>query len=131
MSSIHSKNTKPELLLATELRNLGLKYRRYYSIDGKPDFAFPKEKVAVFCDGDFWHGNNWRIRGHKKLEDDLKTNKQFWINKIKNNINRDKRVNIKLKKKKWRVLRFWESDIKQNTLKYALRVKNIIERKRH
>lgn len=126
MSKIRSTNTKSELALARELRKIGLKFKKHYPIEGKPDFAFPKEKVAVFCDGDFWHGNSWRIRGYSKFGEDIKSKREFWIPKLRNNINRDRHVNRALRNQGWRILRFWESEIKINVHRCAKKVKNIV-----
>lgn len=126
MSKIHSINTKPELSMARELKRIGIKFKRQYSAEGRPDFAFPDEKIAVFCDGDFWHGNSWRIRGYHRLGDDIKHNRYFWMTKIRNNIMRDRRVNRELRKKGWLVLRFWESIINADVKSCAQQVKEAI-----
>lgn len=78
---------------------------------GKPDIVFVSAKVAVFCDGDFWHGRHWERR---MAEGQLKVRRRYWINKIEDNIRRDKRVNRKLKEAGWIVMRFWETDIKSD-----------------
>ena len=115
MSSIKSKNTKPEITLRKALWNKGLRYRKNYKkLPGSPDIVFVGKKVAIFIDGDFWHGNNWRIRGLKSLEEELSQYSDFWKQKILRNIERDKRVNKELKELGWTVLRYWESDIKKN-----------------
>lgn len=114
MSSIKSKNTKPELALRKVLWKRGLRYRIHYRISGKPDIAFVSKKVAVFCDGDFWHGNNWRLRGLASLEEELSGYSDFWREKITRNIARDKKVTKELKELGWIVLRYWESDIKKD-----------------
>lgn len=114
MASIKSKNTKPELLLGKAMWHLGLRYRKHYKILGKPDFVFLKVKLAVFCDGDFWHGNNWRIRGLDTLEQELNSYSDYWKDKISNNIERDAKITLSLIQKGWRVIRIWESDIKYN-----------------
>jgi len=86
------------------------RYRIHYNkLPGNPDIVFPAKKVAIFCDGDFWHGKDWEIRQNK-----IKTNREYWIPKISNNIERDKNVTKKLESRDWNVLRFWESDIKKN-----------------
>lgn len=114
MSSIKSKNTKPESILAKTMWANGLRFRKHFNIIGKPDFVFIRAKVAVFCDGDFWHGNNWKIRKLKSFEEELTGYSDFWKNKILKNIERDKMVNVKLNELGWLVLRFWESDIKKD-----------------
>ena len=64
MAAIPSKDTEPELLLRRALWKNKLRYRvNYKKLPGKPDIVFTKHHVAIFCDGDFWHGHNWAIRG--------------------------------------------------------------------
>jgi len=117
MSCIPSKGTRPEIALGKELWENGLRYRKHYKIAGCPDFAIVSKKIAIFVDGDFWHGNNWKLRGLKSLDRELAGYKKFWKNKIKNNIRRDKKVNDELRKNGWKVLRYWESDLKKKPQK--------------
>ncbi len=119
MSSIKSKDTVPEKILGKSLWKLGLRYRKHYNILGKPDFVFVKIKIAVFCDGDFWHGNNWKLRGMESFDQELSTYNDFWREKIKRNIERDHKVNDELTKNGWLILRFWESDIRKSPETYA------------
>ena len=115
MSAIKSKDTKPELLLRKALWNKGYRYRvNFKKLPGKPDIVFTKVKLVVFCDGDFWHGHNWAIRGIPSLEDELATYSDFWKAKILRNIERDKQNNATLQENGWKVLRIWESDIKRD-----------------
>lgn len=123
MSAVKSKNTKPELILGSAMHKLGLRYRKHYKIEGKPDFVFVSAKIVVFCDGDFWHGNNWKIRGLSSLSAELKKYNKFWRSKIIRNINRDKFVTKSLRKKGWYVLRFWESKIILQPEKIATKIK--------
>lgn len=84
-------------------------WRRHYDrVEGRPDFAFPKQKVAVFIDGCFWHG----CKKHGTIP---KTNVAYWEEKIENNKKRDRLVSRSLKKREWRVLRIWEHEIKKNS----------------
>src|SRR6056297_76653 len=86
MKAVKSKDSKIEVKLRKALWREGLRYRKHYSkIPGKPDIVFIGKKVAVFCDSEFWHGKNWEER-----KNDFKSNKEFWINKIERNIQRDK-----------------------------------------
>jgi DNA mismatch endonuclease (patch repair protein) len=118
MSSIKNKNTKPEIALRKALWTRGFRFRVNYSeIFGKPDIVFTKKKIAIFCDGDFWHGNNWSLRGFDCLESELKTYTPFWVEKIKRNIKRDLKVNIQLQENGWTVVRFWESEINRDLAK--------------
>lgn len=115
MSSIKSKNTKPELLLRKALWHRNLRYRvNYNKLPGKPDIVFTKYKIVVFCDGDFWHGHNWVIRGKSSLEEELSNYSEFWRNKILKNIERDQKINKELTAMGWEVIRIWESDIKKD-----------------
>ena len=107
MAANKSKGTKPEILFAKLLWNAGIRYRKNdKSLFGKPDFVIRASKIAIFCDGEFWHGRDWNVR--KK---DHKTNCNFWYSKIERNIERDKEVNIELDKQGWKVFRFWETEI--------------------
>lgn len=126
MQSNKSTGTKPELVLAKAMWALGLRYRKNSgSIFGKPDFSFKKYKVAVFVDGEFWHGKDWEQR---KAE--IKGNREFWIAKIERNIRRDMEVTGRLKAEGWTVLRFWSNDVVKNAGCYAEKVKEIIQERR-
>lgn len=84
-------------------------WRRYTKrLTGSPDFIFPKYKIAIFTDGCFWHGC-------PKCYIRPKTNIKFWAKKISDNINRDRLVNKLLRKQGWKVLRFWEHQIKKKS----------------
>lgn len=118
MSSIKSKNTKPELILRQALWHNNMRYRvNFKKLPGKPDIVFTKYKIAVFCDGDFWHGHNWAIRGLSSLEEELQQYTEYWRNKILKNIEHDMEVTKELEKMNWKVIRFWESDIKKDVNK--------------
>ncbi len=117
MSRIRSKNTKLEVRFRKLLWNEGLRYRIHYNkIPGKPDIAFLSKKVAVFVDSHFWHGYDW-----KKLQKRLKS--KYWKKKIRNNIDRDKKVNLELKKMGWKVIRLWENEIEDHPKKCINRIK--------
>lgn len=115
MSAIPSKDTTPELILRKALWKKNLRYRvNYKKLKGKPDIVFTKYRVAVFCDGDFWHGHNWAIRGLGSLEEELAGYSDFWKTKITHNMRRDEEVNQALAADGWTVIRIWESDIRGN-----------------
>lgn len=122
MSRIRSKDTKPELALGKALSELGLYFRRQVDAPGKPDFGIKKYKVAVFVDGDFWHGNTWRRKGLSSLGEELAGYAPFWRDKILANVARDKRVDRELRKAGWKVFRFWALDVMQDPEKYAKKV---------
>ena len=120
MSAVKSKNTRPELALRHALWARGLRYRvNVKSLKGKPDGVFTRAKIVVFCDGDFWHGHNWAIRGLSSLEEELDKYTQFWRDKILGNIQRDKEQTVHLENEGWNVIRIWESDIKKDVAKGA------------
>src|SRR5687768_11372415 len=100
MSAVRSRDTVPELLLAKALRRLKLRFSRCAAdLTGTPDLVFRAKAVAVFVDGDFWHGNSWRLRGCAGLEEQFKKWRRpgFWLKKIRENIARDRRVNRALR----------------------------------
>lgn len=126
MSAIPSKDTRPEKALRRELWRRGLRFRKNYKgLPGKPDVVFTRVRIVVFCDGDFWHGHNWAIRGYGSLEEELKRYSVAWREKIQRNIARDKRVTEQLTGLGWTVIRIWESEIKADvatcgdTIEYA------------
>ena len=108
MASIRSSNTRLEKSFKRLLDKNKLKgYKTYLKMFGNPDFVFPKKKIVVFIDGDFWHGYNWKKLGRMHP-------KKYWQGKIKKTIARDKKYNLLLKKQGWKVLRFWEHEIMKN-----------------
>lgn len=121
------RNTRPELLLRKALWRHGLKYRLKSSLPGKPDVVFPKYRVAVFCDGDFWHGRDWSARRAKLARG---TNAEYWIAKIEANRQRDTRTNGRLREMGWTVLRFWETDILADPEVVALQVVDLLRPER-
>jgi DNA mismatch endonuclease, patch repair protein len=116
--------TKPEVLLCAALRQVGLRPRSNdRSLPGCPDFTFRAEKVAVFCDGDFWHGRNWRRRRVKLSQG---ANAGYWVAKISGNRARDRRLVLSLRHRGWQVVRVWESDVLADALKIARRIAALV-----
>jgi DNA mismatch endonuclease (patch repair protein) len=103
MATVRSKgNRTTEVALGRLLWAAGLRgYRKQWPVDGKPDFAWPGLKVAVFVDGCFWHG----CARCKYLP---RSNTAFWRNKIETNKRRDRRVSARLRRAGWKVLRIRE-----------------------
>jgi DNA mismatch endonuclease, patch repair protein len=125
-ASSHKSGTECELLLRRALRDKRLRYRiRYQSLPGKPDLIFPKARVIVFCDGDFWHGRHLKKRlsslrrGH---------NGHYWTDKISYNVAKDRKQDRAFKNAGWIVLRFWETDIYQAPQQIAGKVAAIVKR---
>ncbi|MDO5296421.1 MAG: very short patch repair endonuclease [bacterium] len=116
MSRIRSTNTRQENKLCTELYKRGIfSFERHAKdIPGCPDLVFRARRAAVFCDGDFWHGYDWE---HKRER--IKSNRGYWIPKIERNMVRDKAVTYSLGAQGWKILRFWEHDIKNNATAVA------------
>lgn len=108
MSKIRSKNTKVELIVFQYLRKEGVYFQKHYAkVPGRPDIALPRKKRAVFIDGDFWHGRTL----DKLIERRENTRHDFWIEKIKRNIERDARQRAELEAAGWKVLIVWYSDL--------------------
>lgn len=126
MSQVRSCDTVIERTLGREMHLLGLRYRKQFGIEGKPDFAYPSERVAVFCDSSFWHGRYW----HTDIDNRPKANKEFWSKKILRNIDRDREVNLVLKTQGWLVLRFWDSQILKDPRRCAEAVRCAVERRK-
>lgn len=88
-------------------------------VEGKPDFVFHKKRLAVFVDGCFWHG----CRYCRNLPS---SNKTFWKTKIEKNRKRDRTISRRLKKASWRVVRFWEHDLKKNPEACCRKIQNLL-----
>ena len=114
MRAIKSKgNLTTEKRLVAVFREMKLcGWRRNYNLVGKPDFVFPKKRIAVFADGCFWHGHDCRNTSPK-------TNADYWRKKIARNKERDKKVSRLLRQKGWRVFRIFECDIKKSKIPKA------------
>ena len=112
MKNIRAKDTKIEVLLRKALWHKGYRYRKNFKeLPGTPDIVFTKYKIAIFCDGEFFHGKDWD-QLHEKLKHS--NNSQFWIDKIDRNRRRDDEINKELVYMGWKVLRFWGNDIKKD-----------------
>ena len=104
------KNKSTELKLIEFFRKKRLRgWLRNYKLYGKPDFVFPKLRMAVFADGCFWHGHDCR---NLKPKDNM----EYWIRKIKRNKKRNREVTRYLKSKDWKVVRLFECKIKKSQL---------------
>jgi DNA mismatch endonuclease (patch repair protein) len=122
MSHIKCSNTSIEIQLRKALWREGIRYRiNLKSLPGKPDIAITKYRIAIFCDGEFWHGKNWETR--KKS---IKTNRDYWIPKIERNMARDNTNEKKLQSIGWTVLRFWGTEINKNLLSCVNEIKEAI-----
>ena len=104
MAAIKSRNTGIEMRLRRALWSRGFRYRVRTSLPGRPDIVFPSKRVAVFCDGCFWHGCPKCYRRPA-------TNEDYWTAKIARNKRRDEQITRQLESDGWTVLRYWGCDI--------------------
>lgn len=119
MSRVRSKNTLPERIIFKKLKEHKIRFRKHYSLPGKPDVAILKKRIVVFIDGEFWHG-----RRFKEWKDDLST---FWFKKIGDNIKRDRKNFRELRKIGWKVIRLWDKDIIKNPDREVRKILRAIE----
>lgn len=120
--------TKHERLLYKELKRLRLSFGTNPSdLPGKPDFVFRSAKVVVFCDGDFWHGRNWRSLRYKLS---MGNNPLYWIAKIRSNMRRDVRQTRLLKTQGWLVIRVWETDVQRDPTGTAELINKVVHARR-
>ncbi len=119
MSRIRSKDTTPELTIRRLVHARGLRFRLHKKgLPGRPDLVFSRAKVAVFVDGDFWHG--WQFsRWRHKLG-------SYWRKKIERNRDRDRRTSEKLRREGWLVIRIWEHDVKEDAKSCVDRIEEAV-----
>ena len=107
MSRIRSRNTALEDRVFRFLQREKIHFLRHYGrVPGAPDIAVPRKKMAVFIDGDFWHG--WKFSSRRGRLPEV-----YWQSKIAGNIHRDRARRAKLKRQGWKILRVWEHEIKK------------------
>lgn len=123
MQRVRNKDSQIELKLRHELWSRGIRYRKNVnSVFGKPDICFIGKKVAVFVDSEFWHGYNWEVK-----QNEIKSNREFWVAKIERNMQRDLEVNEHLIKDGWLVLRFWGKEVKKEVVLCADKIEAVIK----
>ena len=126
MSRIRGTGTSIERMLSHALWHRGLRFRknsRY--VYGHPDISVKKYRIAIFCDGDFWHGYDWENR-----QADIKSNRDYWIPKIERNIAKDTEVNHALEAMGWTVIRIWEHEIRRDLDGVADMIMRLIDERR-
>ena len=126
MSAIRSKDTKPEMIVRRGLWKRGFRYRlNHRGLPGHPDLVLRKYRTCVFVNGCFWHGHNVALPrmsdGRCKMDDVIvdseccripHTNREFWVNKIRRNKERDKEEQRKLAEMGWHCITIWECELK-------------------
>lgn len=111
MGNVKLKNGTAESLLAKKLWHMGFRYRKNDKrYPGSPDILIPKYKIAIFVDGEFWHGKDWEQRKER-----LQRNREYWIAKIEENMTRDSRNDNLLLEKGWQPIHFWEKEVLKQT----------------
>ncbi len=125
MSRIRSRGNKStELRLMETLRSRRLKgWRRHADLPGRPDFVWPRQKVAVFVDGCFWHGHDC---GRNLTP---RSNAEKWETKISGNRKRDARVSRELRARGWSVIRIWECRLKKDPVACVKRIERALGKK--
>ena len=122
MSRVKLKRGSAEMALAKLLWHEGYRYwLNYKKLPGSPDIAIQKYHVAVFVDGEFWHGYDWENKKSK-----LKRNREYWIEKIEENIARDKRVDQELSARGWTPIHFWSKEVQKDVYGCVQTVKDLI-----
>ena len=120
MSAIRSKNTKPEMIVRQGLWRMGFRYRlNHKRLPGHPDLVLRKYRTCLFVNGCFWHGHGARIIDNGKLTIDNsecckipKTNREFWVAKIRRNQKRDLEEQRRLAEMGWHCITVWECELK-------------------
>jgi DNA mismatch endonuclease, patch repair protein len=132
MRLVRTRDTSPEQSLRTAMDQLRLSYRsQFQTLAGCVDFAFPRRRVAVFVDGEFWHGRSWKRRGFDSLQNqfDHWRNGRWWLEKVRSNIARDRRQTRLLRRAGWSVLRVTDAAIRADADRCARRIGTALARR--
>lgn len=122
MSKVKLKGGKAETLLAKAIWHKGYRYHKNDKrLPGSPDIAILKYQIAVFVDGEFWHGKDWEVRKER-----LKSNREYWIEKIEENMARDLRNDQLLTQTGWMPIHFWEKEVMKNLPACIAEIEEII-----
>lgn len=117
-------NTAPERLLRSAIWREGLRFRLDGAdLPGKPDITLLRARIVIFCDGDFWHGKDWKSRRERLARG---SNARYWVAKIRRNMERDRAVDRQLRKLGWTVIRLWESEVRNDSAQIAQRIARLI-----
>ena len=123
MAAIRGKDTKPEMIVRKGLWRMGFRYRlNHKRLPGHPDFVLKKYRTCIFVNGCFWHGHNVDISNFENTDccKIPKTNREFWIEKICRNKERDKEEQHKLSAMGWHCITIWECELKPKSRKRTL-----------
>ena len=127
MSAIRGKDTGIEKKLRKALSEQGIHYRLYSTkVIGHPDILIDSLKIAIFCDSEFWHGYRF-----EENEAKLTSNRDYWVNKIRHNKERDEIVNKTLKEQGYLVLRFWGEQINKHLDEVVNEIQEAVNKRKH
>ena len=128
MTAVRSTGNRAECLLGVTMWSKGLRYRKYRAdLPGCPDFVFKAARVVVFVDGDFWHARVYVENGLDALRRSLRTERAaWWVEKLRRNATRDRRVTHELRAMRYTVIRVWERDVLRGPEKIAARVARLV-----
>ena len=127
MSRIRGRDTSIERILSRSLWHRGLRFRKNSkAVYGHPDISIRKYRIAIFCDGDFWHGYDWENR-----KDSIKSHRDYWIPKIERNMQKDVEVNHVLESMGYTVIRVWEHEIRKDADDAADMIMRIVNEKKN
>lgn len=122
MSRVRNRDTDLEALVRSELFRRGWRFRKHVSsLPGTPDIVFPRHALAIFVDGDFWHGYRF-----PEWQGNLSA---FWVAKIQKNRKRDRNNFARLRRHGWRVVRLWQHDIKKDLHASVGRLEKMLSRR--
>ena len=128
MAAIHSKDTKPEMIVRKGLWCRGFRYRlNSPRLPGHPDLVLKKYRTCIFVNGCFWHGHNVEVRSEKggvKSSECCKipnSNQEFWVAKIKRNQERDIETQKRLAEMGWHCITIWECELKPSKREQTLK----------
>jgi DNA mismatch endonuclease, patch repair protein len=133
MARVRNKDSKAELALRRALHAAGVRYRLHApDVVGRPDLVIRSRRLAVFVDGDLWHGNpdEVRRRGRASLAELFPTRTDWWVAKIERTVARDREVTEALRAEGWTVLRLWEHDVLRDPVGSAATVREALVRPR-
>jgi DNA mismatch endonuclease, patch repair protein len=132
MAAIRSTGNAVETALRRALHSRGLRFRKYRAdLPGRPDIVFPRSRVAVFVDGDYWHCRVLVEQGPEALEATLRTpSRDYWRDKFHRRVERDRQVTAALQGQGWLVLRYWESDVKKSIDLTAEKISRVVRSRR-
>lgn len=131
MRAVRSKNGRAELALRRCLHRQGLRYRIHdRSLPGTPDITFVSAAIAVFVDGEFWHGKILREEGPQRFLATFKSDRRnWWLEKISKNVERDARVDSQLKSLGYAVIRVWDREVQRSPLTVSNMIANLVRRR--